>query len=167
LLFQEDIYWAKGAVEEGELYQDDDIAFGPALVHAYELQEYNAIYPRFILTQELTDRAVQTIENKQDRDTVFDILTTDFSDMFVHIHYIRNLALKLFAQGDLAGLQNILSKIQHKIMTVLLSESDKQVRSQFKWLMDYFNDTLNELEPLSVHGNIVPVRLFSVQYHFN
>ena len=36
----------RGAISVGQLYHADNVVFGPALVDAYLLQEYNAIYPR-------------------------------------------------------------------------------------------------------------------------
>jgi hypothetical protein len=46
-------YFMRGAVVKGLLYHDDQIAFGNALIRAYNIEQTIALYPRIILTREI------------------------------------------------------------------------------------------------------------------
>lgn len=46
-------YWARGGVTIGDIYHEGDIAIGPALIEAYELEDDVAIYPRIVLSKKL------------------------------------------------------------------------------------------------------------------
>lgn len=45
--------FARGGISCGQLYMDEYMAFGPALVDSYNLEKYVAIYPRIVLSDAL------------------------------------------------------------------------------------------------------------------
>ena len=50
----EDIF-IRGAIAQSELYMDENTVIGPALVEAYNLESEFAVYPRIILSKDVTD----------------------------------------------------------------------------------------------------------------
>ena len=46
-------YFIRGAIVKGDLYHDDKMVFGPALVHAYNLERAVVDYPRIMLPYNL------------------------------------------------------------------------------------------------------------------
>jgi hypothetical protein len=50
--------FVRGGVSRGLMYMDDKIAFGPALVDAYNLEQ-SAIYPRIVVSKSLAAESIQ------------------------------------------------------------------------------------------------------------
>jgi hypothetical protein len=48
-------YFVRGAVVRGRLYHDDQMVFGEALIHAYQLESQIVRYPRIMLTRPVAD----------------------------------------------------------------------------------------------------------------
>src|SRR5207247_8133658 len=44
-------YFIRGALSVGDLYVDDQIVFGPALMEAYRAEQQRAVFPRVILCE--------------------------------------------------------------------------------------------------------------------
>jgi hypothetical protein len=49
----------RGAISLGELYDNDDLIFGPALVNSYELEERTAVFPRIVIASDLVETAAE------------------------------------------------------------------------------------------------------------
>ena len=58
----EDGILIRGATTVGDIYVDERLIFGPALIRAYELERGVASYPRIIIDSRVLDRLVDTPE---------------------------------------------------------------------------------------------------------
>jgi hypothetical protein len=50
-------FFVRGAISEGQLFMDDELTFGPALVDAYDAERSRALYPRIILNDSVVAMA--------------------------------------------------------------------------------------------------------------
>src|SRR5258705_10405392 len=51
--------WTRGALTMGQMHHRGDVAFGPALIDAVEMERELAIYPRILTTCSLAERFVR------------------------------------------------------------------------------------------------------------
>ncbi len=86
-MWKEEKYFVRGAVVYGDIYYDEDVIFGPALVDAYHIEsdEGKAVWPRVLISESLLNKVTQT---ELERD-FFEILRSD--DNLVYLDYLREL----------------------------------------------------------------------------
>ena len=84
-------FLVRGAATIGKLYHARGVVFGEALVEAYELESRTAIYPRIVLSPQLTSRPAW-IDSK--------IGLTKDNDGLYHFDYFKQLVLRASAPGD-------------------------------------------------------------------
>ena len=89
MLLQEGIV-ARGAITIGNLYHENNIVFGPALVNAYLLQEHNAIFPRTIIDEETLKICLGTTASAVDCKTTYNKFKKD-SDGFWFYDFIGHV----------------------------------------------------------------------------
>ena len=164
-LEQEEVYFARGSIAEGDIYQNDDIVFGPALVDAYLLQEKNANFPRFIVTPKVKQNAIINLENVY-KGVVNDFMTIDSEDMFYNVHYLRNRILQLITKKDFEYLYNYLLRIQKVIITKIESETIETVRRKYLWLMNYFDNTISEIKEVVIDNSTYHVEQLRIKGRF-
>jgi hypothetical protein len=87
-MWKEERSFLRGAIVYGDIYQDEEVVFGPALIDAYHLErcETKAMWPRVLIDGSLLNKATQT---ELTRD-FFEILRQD-DDNLVYIDYLREL----------------------------------------------------------------------------
>src|SRR5262249_27623408 len=56
-------FYVRGAIAQGQLFQDAKMAFGPALVEAYELESTVAKVPRIVVSQKII-RTIHTFDER-------------------------------------------------------------------------------------------------------
>lgn len=123
--------FVRGAIAYGDFYIDDSLLFGKALVDAYMAQEYYAIYPRIILSDEICEGRVILVEDKKYKLPV---------DTDGH-RYIDTLE-RYFGEHKESSVDNNemywskFDKIKNYVDKQLSTYSDKRVREKYIWLRD-------------------------------
>jgi hypothetical protein len=51
--------WCRGAIASGKMHHNGDVAFGPALIDAIEMERQLAVYPRILVTDTVADKFVE------------------------------------------------------------------------------------------------------------
>ena len=118
----------RGAIVRGKLYAADDILFGPGLTQAYLMEEYNAKYPRIIITNDVLDHARQ--DNASD-DTLLKGIDTQITfrdfDAFYTLNFVQ--ALEVWDKD-----KKIYNRLTKRISYVLDSTMDESIREKYLYL---------------------------------
>lgn len=129
LLGLENPVFVRGAIAYGDFYIDDSLLFGKALVDAYMAQEYYAIYPRIILSDEICEGRVISVEDKNyklpvDKDgyRYIDTLERYFGE------YDKE------AKDDNEMYWSNFNRIKMYVDKQLSTYTDKRVREKYIWL---------------------------------
>ena len=77
----------RGGIAVGQMVHNQEIAFGPALVEAVELEQTTAIYPRVIMT----DKSYQKIDNRLKQNGVYAYPSEKQSFDNLLVHYKNEL----------------------------------------------------------------------------
>ena len=78
--------FVRGGIVKGDIYAEDDIIFGEGIINSYLLEEYNAKYPRIIMTSDI----LKPLDNKDLDGLVF----RDFDGYYVADYFSRVLNYK-------------------------------------------------------------------------
>jgi hypothetical protein len=118
----------RGGIVRGDVYHHDRVAFGPALIAAYEL-ERAAKYPRIVLDDSVTgiERSDHWRRDPDDGQTFFSYLT---------------------CFGALPTIY------KHLICRHLLTASDRGVLEKYEWTRNYYELALGKSPPAE-HSPIV------------
>lgn len=85
LMLKEERTFIRGAVVYGDIYEDNDVLFGPALIDAYHLERDKALWPRVLIDASLLSKFTET-ELKRD---FCQLMTQD--NNLVYLDYLREL----------------------------------------------------------------------------
>ena len=135
----------RGGIAIGDIYHDDEVVFGPALVRAYELKSQIAVYPRIVLDKEVLDQGhIQGFHVHEDGIYFLDPFTPHFLQYWVDNSSDRDLDGNNFGDAGLpasgklppvpgyVGLQVILDDLKSRIRRPL---RDKEF-AKVAWLFD-------------------------------
>lgn len=88
LMWKEERTFIRGAIVYGDLYADENVIFGPALIDAYRLErcQTKAAWPRVLIDQSLLDKTTK----EECRRDFFEFLRQD-DDNLVYLDYLREL----------------------------------------------------------------------------
>lgn len=139
----------RGGISEGDYYADETLAFGPALVEAYELENSLAIYPRIILTR----KTMETYTKNLKPDVIewlYELVTLDADDQVFFADYIGFALIKISTdvqQGKttIIDAENFFKKIKLFIEDELVINNDKHVREKYLYFRKYYNTIINSL----------------------
>lgn len=88
LMWKEERFFIRGAIVYGDIYEDADVIFGPALLDAYSLEKSKekAYWPRVLIDKSLLDKASE-IERRRD---FLEFLRQDENGL-AYLDYLREL----------------------------------------------------------------------------
>jgi len=134
-------YFLRGAISVGELYIDEDIVFGPALMEAYQAEQNLAVYPRVILC----DSAEMEYRDPRRERKVSNLLID--SDQHVFVDYLDNTVM--IAYPDDRPFTEFLEGHKTSVVAKLKEFTNKPyIRAKYDWAAIYHNsfcDTHPEL----------------------
>lgn len=88
LMWKEESTFIRGAIGYGDIYQDQDVVFGPALIDAYHLErdEGKASWPRVLVGESLLNK----ITDEERARAFYEFLRQD-DDNLVYLDYLREM----------------------------------------------------------------------------
>ena len=130
--------FVRGAMTRGPIYISDEIVFGPALVHAYEMEQKVAIYPRIIVDEARVIAEMQSLVGKENTARLcMDYLFYGDNEQW-SVNYLQ--------AGDELGERLALLKEHSKVLHRNLSEiSDLAVLAKYRWLANFQNSVVARL----------------------
>lgn len=146
----------RGALTVGEIYLNQGMIFGPAMVTAYELESKLAIYPRIVIDprilNEVRKDATLRREGYSGADEIKDIrkLVARGDNGLWYINYLASICMQLDDPKKLPDLIHA-----HKqLITSRYSDNGhaKGYLDKILWLAVYHNKTISKLLPSELDG---------------
>jgi len=135
----------RGAVCIGDLYIDDDVTFGPALVEAYSLESTVAVFPRIVIDKEVIRKSRYESDGP-----VWNDFVARGEDGVYFIDYLFGSFLDRWSFPDEQPIPANATLLLHKeLVEVLLmtwtKEGEYRKRQKALWLAQYHNSTVKRL----------------------
>lgn len=115
----------RGAIAKGEFYLDNNIIFGKGLVDAYIAQEHFAIYPRIIISPEIAENMIVSVDEN------YKGLPVD-KDGYYYIDTLKRY-IDCNTKAELLECGRYL-KIQSFVQDQLKGYADARLREKYIWL---------------------------------
>src|ERR1700733_1837957 len=122
--------FVRGAMSRGPIYINDEIVFGPALVHAYRMEQSVAIYPRIVVDGASVIAGMQSRVGKENMKALCEDYLFYGDDGQWSVNYLQ--------AGDEFAERLTFLKEHSRVLRRNLSElSDPAVRAKFVWLPSF------------------------------
>jgi hypothetical protein len=139
--------WLRGGITVGPVYHNNNIAFGPAIVEAYELESKKADAPRIILS----DSAVGWIVEHARFGGFSDEGTwRRLGDEHWFLDFLQPITKRTFLdsekplQQSIDGCKHHFEMIRKPIAHGLATFTDTRIKAKYLWLAQYFNAIVAE-----------------------
>jgi len=157
LMWKEELTFIRGAIVYGDIYENEGVVFGPAMIDAYHLErdKEKAHWPRVLVDESLLDKVTQA---ERERD-LLEFLRQD-NDNMTYLDYLRELFhLRVLAENKRVigerekdfGMPVALFQDHKKAIMAqcenVLHEKDKQkeILRKYVELSKYHNSTIDRL----------------------
>lgn len=134
-------FLVRGAISVGELFHDEHVVFGPALVEAAELEKL-AMYPRVILGQEILQLGSIDMHGDPDR-TVASLVKLDLDGMY-YIDYF-GVSPGEFDSGWDDLCQHVL-ELREIIRRMSYLTRNLSIKLKHSWMRQKFNEVAVPME---------------------
>lgn len=130
-----DGFWIRGGIAEGMHYQDEEIAYGPALLEAYDLDEPGKP-PRLVIAPSVWPFILKHLSYGDSPH--YDLLLEDPSDGQFYLNYLW-VVFESLAEGEEIPF-TLLSEHARQARKGLRAHSlDPAVRRKYEWIATYHN----------------------------
>lgn len=146
-------YLIRGAITVGDLYIDEDIVFGPALLEAYDAETKLATFPRVILCENAVNEFKPTWTRKihdlliDSDDKVF----IDYLDATVMIAYPDDRPFTEFTDGHKSTIVDNLKKFKYR----------PHIRAKYEWAAVYHNSFCDKFPDVFNDDDKIPLDLLA------
>lgn len=127
--------FVRGGITFGDMFMENDIAFGPALTQAYLLEEKNAKVPRIIMLKKTLDHGKSRTDKANAK--LMEEFTFRDDDAFYALNYFR-----LFRPND--SKQNTLDQVKTVVSGYLNTTIDESVRQKYLYVEKNMRKYLKE-----------------------
>jgi hypothetical protein len=141
----------RGAITIGDIFVNDDMVFGPALVRAYELESKVAVAPRVIIDPRMFQQleeypALRKHDIEAEMQYYLRVLKKD-ADGVWFVDYLR----AFFGTGEIEGFLRFLKAHKELIVNSIASATTfDSVITKYGWLVTYHNDFVNILNEIDL-----------------
>lgn len=135
----------RGCITYGDMYVDDNIVYGEALVNAHECESKEVCYPVVVVDQSIMDYLNNVNQSEEHREIVSVIkrYLTDFNHKF---HYVDYLGLHLYLIPML--FEQMVKKHKELIEQSIPKYKDNpNILNKYLWLKEYHNHALRKHSP--------------------
>lgn len=131
--------FVRGAISVSDLYMDENIVLGPALIESYNLESKKAIYPRIILSDDVVKIVKEHINYYADRE--FSPQNKEYLVDIDGIHFINYLFILFY---DIEYPKDYIFKeiTEHKNVVeecLVLHIDDYKLFEKYSWVAKYHN----------------------------
>ncbi len=137
--FAKENIFIRGAISISELYMDENIVLGPALIEAYKLESEKAINPRILLSKEVVEIVNKHINyyaqhqsSPQSKQYLIDIDGYHFINYLFILFYDHNYPDKVIIEELQKHKQPVLENLK-------LHENNFKLFEKYSWIAKYHN----------------------------
>lgn len=144
--------FVRGGIAYGGLIHRNAIAYGPALIKAYELEQ-TAVYPRIVLEPMLADEWGRGQRYYHDELFLTDKTWRRDKDGLSFYDFLQPFMAGHFDKSShtIDGVRVILEQVRPKIIANLsIFKNDPRVSMKYGWLAAYFNEMIDEYPEVTV-----------------
>ncbi len=139
LTFTKSNIFVRGAICMSDLYMDENIVLGPALIEAYKMESEKAIYPRIILSEDVINVVKEHLTYYGNNGSA-----PQNNEYLIDIdgHYFVNYLSTLFYWGDCPESTILKELIQHKnivAQNLIQFKDNFKLYDKFSWVAKYHN----------------------------
>jgi hypothetical protein len=160
----------RGAVCIGDLYIDDDVTFGPALVEAYTLESTVAVFPRIVIDKEVIRKSRYEADGP-----IWNDFVARGEDGVYFIDYLFGSFLDRWSypveeQIPANAMLLIHKEFVEELLMTWTKEGEYRKRQKALWLAQYHNSTVKRLRArfkgMSGENEILDVEVAEHLYEF-
>ena len=146
LFLQNVPYFTRGAVVVGDVYHENNIVFGPAIVKAHLMEKDKAVNFRYIMDKddflEIHDYVEDDFKCTLESFFYFDNGFYCYDYLYRFMYYADNRILRNNdkSQFYINALNNIHKKIEHEIT----NNDNHSVKEKYIWMRKYLNSTISK-----------------------
>jgi hypothetical protein len=135
----------RGAISVDEIYHSNQTVFGPGLVKAYLMENFDAKYPRIILKKNLIDSLSKIFKTESEQDDIKQILSLLRSEQnnFYYLDYLRVISNEADHHTDFV---RFLDHHKNLIVENYSLATKPRVIDKYVWLAEYHNDVVYFME---------------------
>lgn len=142
----------RGSIVIGDLYHQDGIIFGPAMVRAYEMEQKMAIYPKIAFDQEVKN-LITSARLKKSIPSEKRIVREAADGMFyLHPFYSGFIHLFDWPYDRLTVIGEALEFCDEKIEAYSKKPADEWKRLKYNWLKKHLEWSLKDVSPKKKRG---------------
>lgn len=138
LTFAKSNIFVRGAVSMSNLYMDENIVLGPAIIESYKLESEKALYPRVILSKDVVEIVKKHVKyyaiqnsSPQSKEYLID----------VDGHYFLNYLVTIIEENE--NPEHIVTELtQHKdavVKNLVMFKENFKLFNKFSWTANYHN----------------------------
>jgi hypothetical protein len=161
-LFLSSGFMIRGGICFSDLFMENDLVFGPALVRAYELSEKLATFPRILIDPEVVNSVLQ-----DGKTTLSNISVIRGDDAAYFIDYLYVYCVNPNVLTGFSDFRAIMAAHKQQVEKKLLELSSKGERAKQKalWLAIYHNSVVHRVKKVFRRQKIDPT-LFLIPDEF-
>lgn len=134
----------KGAISYSNLYMDNNIVIGQALIDAYQLEEKFSVYPRIILSKEVSDKVNNYIDYYADKKWCTEnkryLIDTDGFYFINYLNYLKEYYIDSDDNEMYSEIEKELKMHKNTIIKQLeLYQMNNRVFEKYIWIANYHN----------------------------
>jgi hypothetical protein len=133
--------WCRGAITLGKMHHQGNVAFGPAVVDAVDMESQLAVYPRVLVTDTLAERFTE-IKNKDLSDWRRTGEATYFRRDFDHLLHLDIFSYKMFIPPKTGTIKDAVKVVHRHIMNgidVTETPSVMKIQAKLFWVSTYLD----------------------------
>jgi hypothetical protein len=136
-------FFVRGALTIGDLFMDENTAFGPAIIEAYRLEQGKARDPRIILSEKVKELVFQHLNYYGDPfDSPQNRCISEASDRMLFVNYLDEANLGEY-EGEHMDWLGLKEHKKHIEKNLLRFRKNPRVWSKYFWLANYHNWFVN------------------------
>jgi hypothetical protein len=148
-LFFSQGFLLRGAITIGDIYHENGIVFGPAVVEAYFLEHDCAIYPRCIVKKNALHEGLKTCNSNFGRNDMKELYQQDIDGLFFYNYLRDEFEFQLYEDRRLENPCKIYDKmleVKCFIEGFLKEIYSDRVLMKYEWLKRYYNNIVLEFD---------------------
>ena len=139
-------FLTRGGITVGKMVHNQEVAFGPALVEAVELEQSMAIYPRVIMAsnsyQKIDERLKQNgkfayLEDKKSFDALLKKYQNEINEQFYFLDFLSQGEEYDYKEDYLQILKKAKTIVEENIV---IYSGKKQIQNKYVWFKNYLLD---------------------------